>query len=214
MIYVFIGPPGSGKGTQAKLLANRLKLIHIATGDMLREAVSQSSVLGLKAKSFMEKGELVPDEEVISIIKGRVSQKDCGNSFILDGFPRTSAQAKALDKAMMELGKDINKVIALEMPEHVLVERLSGRRVCRRCGDNYHMSFSPPKVADKCNRCGGDLYLRDDDKPETIQKRFKVYTEQTVSLISYYQDRLVNIDGNTKVETVEQRILDKLKIPH
>lgn len=214
MIYVFIGPPGSGKGTQARLLAQRLSLAHIATGDMLRDAVSQSSVLGLKAKSFMDKGELVPDDEVISIIKGRVSQKDCANGFILDGFPRTSAQGKALDKAMMEIGKEINKVIALEMPEQVLVARLSGRRVCRRCRENYHMSFSPPKVADKCDRCGGELYLRDDDKSETIQKRFKVYVEQTATLINYYQDRLVNIDGNTKVETVEQRILDKLKIPH
>lgn len=214
MVFIFIGPPGSGKGTQAVFLAKRLSLTHIATGDMLREAVSQSSVLGLKAKSFMEKGELVPDDEVISIIKGRVSQKDCANGFIIDGFPRTSTQAKSLDRAMLEIGKDINKVIILEMPEQALVARLSGRRVCRRCGDNYHMSFSPPKEPNKCNRCGSELYQRDDDKPDTIQKRLKVYTEQTLGLKDYYQDRLINIDGNSKIETVEQRILDKLKIPH
>ncbi|MFA5794115.1 MAG: adenylate kinase [Candidatus Brocadiia bacterium] len=214
MIFVFIGPPGSGKGTQAVLMSKRLGLAHISTGDMLREAVSQSSVLGLKAKAFMDKGELVPDEEVISIIKARVSQDDCKKGFILDGYPRTSIQAKSLDKAMAEIGREITKVISIEMPEKELVVRLSGRRVCRNCRENYNLNFSPPKNVNKCDKCGGEIYQRDDDKIETIQKRFKVYTEQTATLINYYQDRLINIAGNAKVETVEQGIHDKLKLAH
>ncbi|MBI4713543.1 MAG: nucleoside monophosphate kinase, partial [Planctomycetes bacterium] len=143
MIYVFIGPPGSGKGTQSALLANRLNLPHIATGNIIRDAIGQSSVLGVKAKSFVEKGDLLPDADVINIIKERVAQRDCANGFIMDGFPRTSAQAKATDKVIMEMGKEITKVIALEIPEEILMQRLSGRRVCRRCGTNYHLTFTP-----------------------------------------------------------------------
>ncbi|MFH1226880.1 MAG: adenylate kinase [Planctomycetota bacterium] len=214
MIFIFIGPPGSGKGTQAVLMSKKLNLTHISTGDMLREAVSQSSVLGLKAKAYMDKGELVPDEEVISIIKSRVSNDDCKKGFILDGFPRTSIQAKSLDKAMAEIDRDITKVISIEIAEKELLVRLSNRRVCRNCKENYNLIFSPPKVAGKCDKCGGEVYQRDDDKVETIQKRFKVYTEQTSTLINYYQDRLINIAGSAKVEAVEKGIYDKLKIPH
>lgn len=214
MIYVFIGPPGSGKGTQSALLAKRLNLPHIATGHIIRDAISQSSVLGVKAKSFVEKGDLLPDADVINIIKERVAQRDCANGFIMDGFPRTSAQAKVMDKVIMEMGKEITKVVTLEIPEEILIQRLSGRRVCRRCGTNYHLTFTPPKVADKCDRCGGEIYQREDDKTETLQKRLRVYAEQTASLIDYYQDRLININGNDKIGAIETHILDKLKIAH
>ena len=212
MIIVFLGAPGSGKGTQASVLAQHLKLPFISTGDMLRKEVGNSSVLGLKAKSFMDQGGLVPDSDVISMIKERVTQKDCVSGFVLDGFPRNSVQAKALDRAMMEINKEVNKVVYLEIPESVAIDRISGRRVCKRCKANYHMKYSPPKAADKCDACNGDLYQRDDDKQETVIKRYQIYLEQTKGLVDYYQDRLVTIDGNLPIGEIGKNIGDKLKV--
>jgi len=214
MIIIFVGPPGSGKGTQATRLAKQLKLCFISTGDMLREAVSKSSVLGLKAKSFMDKGGLVPDNEVISMIKERVTQKDCTNGFILDGFPRNSIQAKALDKAMLEINKGVDKVIYLDVSHDVVLDRNSHRRICRNCRATFHLKYAPPKIANKCDDCGGEIYQRSDDQPETITKRFQVYLEQTSSLKDYYQDRLINIDGNRPMEIIEQNIKENFKTGH
>lgn len=212
MILVFLGAPGSGKGTQASVLAQDLKIPFISTGDMLRKEVGQSSVLGLKAKAFMDQGGLVPDEDVISMIKERVTQKDCANGFILDGFPRNSAQAKALDRAMMEIVKDVNKVVYLEIPEAVAIDRISGRRVCKKCRANYHVKYLLPKVVDTCDSCGGELYQRDDDKQETVVKRYQVYLEQTKGLVDYYQDRLVEIKGDMPIEQIGHSIREKLKV--
>jgi adenylate kinase len=212
MIIVFLGPPGSGKGTQAERLAKQLKITFVSTGDMLREAVSQSSVLGLKAKSFMEQGSLVPDNDVISMIKERVTQKDCINGFILDGFPRNSIQAKALDKAMIEINKEVNKVVYLDVSQEVVLDRNSNRKVCRRCRATFNVKYTPTKIPDKCDSCGGEIYQRSDDKPETIIKRYQVYLEQTSSLKDYYQDRLISIDGNRPIEDIENCIREKIKI--
>lgn len=212
MIIIFLGAPGSGKGTQASVLAQHLKMPFISTGDMLRKEVGQSSVLGLKAKSFMDQGGLVPDIDVISMIKERVTQKDCVNGFVLDGFPRNNVQAKALDRAMMEINKEVNKVVYLEIPQEVAIDRISGRRVCKRCRANYHIKYSPPKVVDKCDTCSGELYQRDDDKQETVIKRYQIYLEQTKGLVDYYQDRLVTINGNLPIEMIGKNIGEKLKV--
>jgi len=212
MIIIFLGAPGSGKGTQASVLAQNLNMPFISTGDMLRKEVGQSSVLGLKAKAFMDQGGLVPDSDVISMIKERVTQKDCVNGFILDGFPRNSVQAKALDRAMMEINKEVNKVVYLEISESVAIERISGRRVCKKCRANYHVKYSQPKTADKCDACGGELYQRDDDKQDTVVKRYQVYLDQTKGLIDYYQDRLVDIKGDMPIEHIGKSIKDKLKV--
>ncbi|MEW6026235.1 MAG: adenylate kinase [Planctomycetota bacterium] len=213
MIIIFLGAPGSGKGTQASVLAQHLKIPFISTGDMLRKEVGNSSVLGLKAKTIMEQGGLVPDSDVISMIKERVTQKDCVNGFVMDGFPRNNVQAKALDRAMMEINKEVNKVVYLEIPQDVAIDRISGRRVCRRCRANYHIKYSPPKAADKCDTCGGELYQRDDDKQETVIKRYQIYLEQTKGLVDYYQDRLISINGNLQINAIEQNIREKLKVP-
>ncbi|MBI5778985.1 MAG: adenylate kinase [Planctomycetes bacterium] len=213
MIIVFLGAPGSGKGTQASVLAQHLKIPFISTGDMLRKEVGNSSVLGLKAKSFMDQGGLVPDIDVISMIKERVTQRDCVNGFVLDGFPRNSVQAKALDRAMMEINKEVNKVVYLEIPQDVAIDRISGRRVCKKCKANYHMKYSPPRTADKCDSCSSDLYQRDDDKQETVIKRYQIYLDQTKGLVDYYQDRLISINGNLPINAIEHSIREKLKVP-
>jgi adenylate kinase len=212
MIVIFLGAPGSGKGTQAEQLAKHLNVPFISTGNMLREQVSQSSVLGLKAKSFMEEGGLVPDRDVISMIKERVTQKDCIRGFVLDGFPRNSIQSKALDKAMIEINREVNKVVYLEVPKEVVIERISFRRVCRRCKANFHLKYAPPRLENKCDACGSELYQRTDDTTETITKRYAIYLEQTQSLKDYYQDRLIAIDGNRRKEEIGQSISEKLKV--
>ncbi|MDI6732727.1 MAG: adenylate kinase [Planctomycetota bacterium] len=212
MIIVFLGAPGSGKGTQALMLADYLKTPFISTGDMLRDQVKQSSVLGLKAKAIMEQGELVPDNDVINMIKERVAQKDCTKGFVIDGFPRNSNQAKALDKAMMELGREVNKVVYLEIPQEVAIERNCGRRVCKNCRANYHIKYSPPKTDNKCDLCDQELYQRDDDKQETVVKRYQIYLEQTKNLVDYYQDRLISINGGLPIESIGQNIREKLKL--
>ncbi|MBE0568510.1 MAG: adenylate kinase [Deltaproteobacteria bacterium] len=184
---ILLGPPGAGKGTQAKKLTEAFAIPQISTGDMLREAVRNGTGLGLEAKSFMEAGGLVPDEVVIGIVKERLAQADCSNGFILDGFPRTIPQATALDRVAGELGKEIRFVLSLEVDPEELMERLCGRRTCTSCGAMFHIRFHAPKTPGKCDKCGGPLIQRDDDKEETIRMRLENYNKSTAPLLDYYK---------------------------
>lgn len=209
MRVVLFGPPGSGKGTQASLLKEKYGLAHIATGDILREAVANKTEVGLKAKSYMDRGELVPDDVVIAIVKDKL-QSIGEVGFILDGFPRTIAQAEALDRALVELGKPLDAVVNLQVDEEELVRRLSGRRVCPSCGEPYHLESKPPKVDEVCDKCGAALLQREDDKPEAIRNRLRVYREQTEPVLGYYASRgiLKNIDAVGEIEQIASRIVD------
>lgn len=208
MFILFLGAPGAGKGTQAVRLSEKLGIPHISTGDMFREAVSKGTELGKKAKEYMDRGELVPDEIVIGIVKERISQPDCEKGCILDGFPRTVAQAEALDSALSELGKKVDFVINVEVSEDEIIKRLTGRRTCRSCGAVYHVVFNPPKNDNLCDVCGGELYQRDDDTEETVRNRLKVYEEKTAPLINYYEKRgvLYGVNGEQPVEDVTAEI--------
>lgn len=209
MYVVFLGAPGAGKGTQAAEVAKDLKLAHIATGDMFREAQKKGTKLALEAKTYMEKGLLVPDEITIKMVQERISAADCVNGVIFDGFPRNIAQAQALDKAMAEQGKAIDKVIYIKVSEAELLKRLGGRWICRACQTPYHEVASPPKVKGVCDKCGGELYQRADDVPETIKERLKVFFAQTSPLIEYYTKtgKLVEVNGEGSMEDIKQRIV-------
>ncbi len=213
MNLIFLGPPGAGKGTQAKMVSSKYQIPHISTGDILREAVKEGSPLGVKAKSYMDKGELVPDEVVIGIIEERLKAPDCKNGFILDGFPRTIPQAEALDEVLANLGIGIDHVINIEVFEDELVRRLSGRRVCKNCGANFHIIFDPPKKEGVCDKCGGELYQRDDDKEETVRNRLKVYSNQTAPLIDFYRKKglLRSIEGVGGIDLIFNKIEEVLK---
>jgi adenylate kinase len=211
---VLLGAPGVGKGTQAEKLAKELSIPHISTGDMFREAVARGTEMGMKAKEYMDRGELVPDDVVIGVVKERLSQPDCANGFILDGFPRTVAQAEALERVMEELGKNIEYAISIDVAEDEIVRRLSGRRTCEACGKVYHVIYNPPKQEGVCDACGGALYQRDDDREETIRNRLRVYNEKTAPLIDFYARRgvLKRIDGSKPVDEVTadiRALLDK-----
>jgi len=212
MNIIFLGPPGAGKGTQAKILVEKYEIPQISTGDMLREHVKNGTELGLKAKEYMEKGQLVPDEIILGMVKERLSQPDAQKGFILDGFPRTVAQAEALDKMLDEMGKKIEYVLALMVPDEELVTRLTGRRTCKKCGMMYHIKFKPPKEEGKCDACGGELYQRPDDNEETVRNRLKVYHETTAPLIDYYRKKgvLYEIDGAKTIEEITQQIINIL----
>ena len=184
MRLILLGPPGAGKGTQAKRLASGLGAPQISTGDILRQAVSDGTELGRKAKSFMDRGALVPDEVVIGIIEERLRRHDCARGYILDGFPRTLPQAEALLRTLTSIQASLDRVLSIEVPEEELVKRLAGRRVCRACGYMYHVKTNPARQAGVCDKCGGSLYQRDDDKEETIRHRLRVYREQTEPLIA------------------------------
>lgn len=213
MNTIFLGPPGAGKGTQAKILVEKYGIPQISTGDMLREHVAKGTELGVKAKEYMEKGQLVPDEIILSMVKERLSQPDAQKGFILDGFPRTVAQAEALDKMLEEMGKKIEFVLALIVPDEELVTRLTGRRTCKNCGMMYHIKFKPPKVEGKCDACGGELYQRPDDNEETVRNRLKVYHEQTAPLIEYYRKKgvLFEVDGSKGIEEITQQLINILE---
>jgi len=213
MKLILLGPPGAGKGTQAKLLAERLEIPQIATGDILRAAVKQGTPMGLKAKGFMDAGSLVPDEVVVGIVRERLQQVDCARGFILDGFPRTVAQAEALKEMLASLGKNLNAVISLEVDNEALVRRLTGRRTCQECGRGFHVDFDPPKTDGTCDACGGELYQRDDDREETIRRRLEVYTDQTQPLIDYYRrERLLTpVDGMLPITEVQDQVLGILQ---
>lgn len=204
MRIVFLGPPGAGKGTQAVEIVEKLGVPHVATGDMLRASIKQETPLGMEAKKYMDQGLLVPDEVTIRITGERISQPDCANGFLLDGFPRTLAQAEALDKLLADLGIKLDAVINLQVPQEVLIPRLTGRRVCRNCGASFHMVFNPPKAENVCDRCEGELYQRSDDNEETAVNRLSVYNTQTAPLIAYYEEQgvLKNIDGEQDIHQV------------
>jgi len=209
---VLLGPPASGKGTQAARLCEELDLPHVASGDLFRENLKNETELGQKAKKYMDRGELVPDDITIAMVMERLSRPDCAGGAILDGFPRTIAQAEALDEALAAQGHKINAVLYIAVPDEVLVERVSGRRLCRVCGKAYHVKFNPPKQPGVCDEDGGDLYQRDDDRPETVRKRLKVYWEQTSPLIDYYRDQgmLVEVDGDQPIDAVTADLREAL----
>ena len=208
MNLILVGPPGSGKGTQAKMLIEKYNIPQISTGDILREAVKEGSPMGKQAKSFMDKGSLVPDEVVIGIIEERVRKPDCKDGFILDGFPRTVAQAEALSGILSKMELNIDHLINIQVNDEELLKRLTGRRTCKECGSGYHIMFDPPKESDKCDKCGGELYQRDDDKEETIKSRLKVYHDQTAPVIGYYEKMGISrdVDGVGKIDEIFSRI--------
>ncbi|MCK4581194.1 MAG: adenylate kinase, partial [Dehalococcoidia bacterium] len=197
MYVVLLGAPGAGKGTQASILSREMNLPHVASGDLFREALQSRTELGLLAKSYMEKGELVPDEITINMILERIALPDCASGCLLDGFPRTLEQAEALDKRLVELSRSIDRAVYIDVPEDELVKRLSGRWICKNCQAPYHMLTSPPGAPGKCDSCGGELYQRPDDQEETVRERLKVFLSQTVPILDYYrkQHKLVEMDG-------------------
>jgi len=213
MKLILLGPPGAGKGTQAKMLTEQFLIPQISTGDILRAAVKDGTAMGLKAKEFMDAGGLVPDEVVVGIVRDRLQEKDCVNGFILDGFPRTAPQADALQASLTEMGKELDRVISLDVDAEALVERLTGRRTCKECGRGYHVTFDPSSVAGKCDACGGALFQRDDDQEETIRKRLQVYADQTSPLINYYRDAgaLLELDGMQPISQVQEKMLSLLQ---
>jgi adenylate kinase len=208
---VLMGLPGAGKGTQAEKIVEKYGIPHISTGDMFRAAMKEETELGLKAKSFIDKGELVPDEVTIGIVQERLSKEDAHKGFLLDGFPRTVAQADALENILDKLGKKIDYVINIQVDKGILMERLTGRRICKKCGATYHLVFNPPSEEGVCDRCGGELYQRADDNEETVQNRLDVNIKQTQPLLDFYQEKgyLVNIDGQRDINDVFSEI-DKL----
>ena len=201
---VLLGPPGVGKGTQAKIIAEKMGLPHISSGDLFRENLTNKTDLGKQAQAFMDRGELVPDELTIAMLRDRLSRPDCANGAILDGFPRTPPQARALSQLLAERSSDVSVVPFLNANEAVLIDRLSGRLTCRAGGHVYNRHLNPPRVAGKCDVDGSELILRDDDKPETVQRRLRVYTEQTSPLIDHYkaEGKLIEINGDLPVEVV------------
>ena len=212
MYIIFLGAPGAGKGIQAANVARELRLVHIATGDLFRQALEQGTELGLKVKSYMEKGVLGPDELTIGMVLERMSAPDCEPGIVFDGFPRNLVQAEALDKALQEQDKAIDKVLYIKVSEEELLKRLSGRWICRQCQTPYHITNSPPRVWGKCDKCGGELYQRPDDTVENIRKRLEVYSVETAPLIDYYArvDKLLEIDGEGGVDEVGGRIIAAL----
>ncbi|GAQ24674.1 MULTISPECIES: adenylate kinase [Tepidanaerobacter] len=213
MRIVLLGPPGAGKGTQAKKIADKFGIPHISTGDILRKAIADKTLLGKQAAEYLEKGLLVPDDLVIAMVKSRLDMEDCKNGFLLDGFPRTVKQAESLDDYMQEKGIQLDIVLNIEVKQDTLIERFTGRRVCEQCGATYNIKSSPPKEPGLCDKCGGRLIIRDDDKPETVKKRLEVYETSTAPLIGYYKEKnlLINIDGSGSIDDVFEDILEHLK---
>lgn len=210
MIIVMLGPPGAGKGTQCALLADRLDLPHVATGNLLREAIARQTPLGQLAKPYIDRGELVPDETMVSLVRERLLQPDAAAGAILDGFPRTVEQAQALNRMLADLGRAINRVLYLRIPGEVVLERIAGRYACARCGATYHLGNSPSQVPGQCDRCAGPLVQRSDDRRDVAQRRLVVYEEQTAPVVSLYraQGILVEIDG---VQPIAQVLEDELE---
>ena len=199
-----MGLPGAGKGTQAEQIVDKYEIPHISTGDMFRSAIKEGTDLGLQAKSFMDKGELVPDEVTIGIVRERLSKEDCEKGFLLDGFPRTVPQAEALENILSDLNKKIDFVINIDVEKELLMERLTGRRICKSCGSTYHLVFNPPAKEGVCDRCNGELYQRADDNEETVQNRFEVNLKQTKPLLDFYETKgyLRNINGQQDIRKV------------
>jgi adenylate kinase len=213
MYIIMLGAPGAGKGTQADILSQEMDLPHIASGDLFRQALEERTEIGLLAKSYMDKGELVPDEITIKMVMERINQSDCASGCLFDGFPRTLHQAEVLDKSLKERGKSIDKAIYIEVPSEELVKRLSGRRLCRVCQTPYHIINSPPKTPGKCDKCGGELYQRSDDREETVKERLNIFFVQTVPILDYYkkQNKLISVNGNLGMQGVAREIISALK---
>ncbi len=213
MKIIMLGAPGAGKGTQAKMLADKYGIPHISTGDIFRANIKNETELGKKAKEYMDQGLLVPDELTCNLVVDRIQQEDCKEGYILDGFPRTIPQAEALDKALTELNDKIDYAINVEVPDENIVGRMSGRRACVGCGATYHIVYNPTKTEGVCDRCGKELILRDDDKPETVQKRLNVYHEQTQPLIDFYKNKgvLKEVDGTVDMNDVFDAIVKVLE---
>ncbi len=213
MNLVFLGLPGAGKGTQAKILANKYDIPHISTGDIFRNAIKNETPLGVKAKEYIDSGELVPDEVTNGIVKERLQDKDCNKGFILDGYPRTLDQAEALDRNLDELSKTLDLVIYTRVREGELIKRLTGRRICENCGATYHVDFNPPEEESVCDECGGKLIQRDDDKEETVKNRINVNKNNTDKLINYYNNKniLVEIDAEKDIDKVSNDIIDVIE---
>ena len=212
MKIIMLGAPGAGKGTQAKQIAGKYSIPHISTGDIFRANIKNGTELGKKAKEYMDQGLLVPDELTCDLVMDRIQQDDCKNGFVLDGFPRTIPQAEALDAALTKIGEKMDYAIDVDAPDENIVSRMSGRRACLDCGATYHIVSLPPKTEGKCDHCSSDLVLRDDDKPETVQKRLTVYHEQTQPLIDYYKNQgiLKSVDGTQPMEAVFTAITEIL----
>lgn len=204
MKIIMLGAPGAGKGTQAKMIADKYGLPHVSTGDIFRANIKEGTELGKEAKKYMDAGQLVPDELTVKILLDRVAKDDCKNGYVLDGFPRTIPQAEVLDKALTELGDKIDYAINVDVPDENIVKRMSGRRACVNCGATYHIEHIPPKTEGICDRCGKELILRDDDKPETVLNRLKVYHDQTQPLIDFYTEKgvLKSVDGTVDMKDV------------
>ena len=212
---VLLGPPGAGKGTQAKLLRDRFEACQISTGDILRKAVADKTLLGREAERYLNGGELVPDDVIVRLVGERLKQTDCAKGFVLDGFPRTLRQAQSLEGILKEMALPLDGVLSIQVPHDVIVQRLAGRRNCQNCGALYHVNFDPPRNGETCDRCGGRLQQRDDDREETITTRLRVYESQTAPLASYYRERgnLREINGVGKVEDIQKRIVEALGRP-
>ncbi len=213
MKIIMLGAPGAGKGTQAKKIAEKYEIPHISTGDIFRANIKNNTELGKKAKAYMDQGLLVPDELTLELIMDRFEQPDCKNGYVLDGFPRTIPQAEALTKALSENSEKIDFAVNVEVPDESIVERMSGRRACLNCGGTYHIIFNPSKKEGICDKCSSELVLREDDKPETVSKRLKVYHDQTQPLIDYYrgQNVLREVDGTKEVSEVFDGIINILE---
>lgn len=212
MKIIMLGAPGAGKGTQAKKIADKYQIPHVSTGDIFRANIKDGTELGMKAKQFMDQGLLVPDEVTIGMLLDRIHMADCESGYVLDGFPRTIPQSESLTKALDEIGEKIDYAIDVNVPDENIVSRMSGRRACIKCGATYHVAFAPPKSEGVCDVCGDSLVLREDDKPETVQKRLSVYHEQTQPLIAYYNKAgiLKSVDGTQEMNAVFQSITDIL----
>lgn len=212
MRLIMLGAPGAGKGTQAKKIAAKYDIPHISTGDIFRANIKNQTELGKKAKGYMDQGLLVPDELVLELVADRLVQDDTKNGFVLDGFPRTIPQATSLDETLEKINSSINYSIDVDVPDENIVKRMSGRRACVNCGATYHLVHIPPTVEGKCDKCNSDLILRDDDQPETVLKRLKIYHEQTQPLIDYYKNKgvLQSVDGTKPIEEIFNEIVSLL----
>lgn len=208
MKIVLLGPPGAGKGTQAKSISNRYSIPHISTGDIFRKNISEGTPLGIEAKSYIDKGQLVPDEVTINMVKDRLTWEDCKNGYLLDGFPRTVAQAEALEGFLADRNEKLDTALSIEVPSSFILERMTGRRVCPSCGASYHVKFNPPTKAGVCDVCGSDIVQRKDDTEETVSERLEVYERQTQPLIDFYNNRnlLSTVDGTKAINEVFESI--------
>ncbi|MCR1972719.1 adenylate kinase [Clostridium sporogenes] len=204
MRVILLGPPGAGKGTQAKLISENFSIPHISTGDIFRANIKKKTPLGIEAKRYIDNGQLVPDEVTIGIVKDRLTKDDCDNGFLLDGFPRTVAQAEALDEFLKGINKDLDVALLIKVPEEFILERMTGRRVCTSCGASYHIRFNPPKIEGKCDICDNELIQRKDDTEATVKERLEVYSKQTYPLINYYKDNgiISEVNGTESIDEV------------